>query len=331
MSSWMDLRAKLAQLATQEVRDGIHFVALNGCGKDSLETQDRYYGAEWNLSNGLWKLVVVLDGHGVTHSTVDFILDKVPSMVKEALVSALRQSNSQSLDDDTLSKVLSEPLISLDNFIKDSFLSLLPSDLSNFDPTVALRDESGNMVIEVDRCVQGSTAAVALIDPSKRIHVANIGDCDAFLYSEMNGLGDMHYKLPVHLVRILGAAWGDPFGPGLMGDRNNTYKTPPYMSNLPEVAHAHVEGQKFLIVASDGLDHLLRNRFKHENPVEQGKICGAAAARALESESRNALNLAGVVLWEAYGGDGDGNIFGARLAGELQGRVDDVAIAVVPL
>ncbi|KAF7377904.1 Serine/threonine protein phosphatase 2C [Mycena sanguinolenta] len=294
-------------------------------------------------------------------------------MVQAALMSAFEDSNSHSLHDDAVSKILSEQLLTLDERIKTDFISLLPSNLDallDFDATVALRDANGKARVEVDRALSGTTATVALIDPTNRIHVASVGDCDAVLcaatengwdcldvgfhhqcsnpvemarieaehpdepdcitnrqfvprlpggMSLSRGIGDLAFKLPGNLVRVLGA-WNQK-------SFIDSLKTPPYMSNIPETAHAHLPGQKFLIIASDGLDHLMRRFRRKDIPTrEHGKIYAAAAARAAAG-----TNLAAEVLWEAFGGDGEDNVYGDAIAGKLQGRVDDITVAVVPL
>ncbi|KAJ7244409.1 phosphatase 2C-like domain-containing protein [Mycena haematopus] len=379
-SEVVDLRAHFAQAASHETLAGIDLVRLPGrVGTRILETQDRYFATQWDLTNGLWKLAVVLDGHGDTTATVDFILEALPSMVQAALVSTLEESNPQSLHDDAVSKILSDILVTLDGRIKNDFISLLPPDLSEsgFDATIALRDADGKPCVEVDRALSGTTATVALVDPSNRIHVASVGDCDTFLCVDTGdgwdsqdmgfhhqcsnpvesarilaehpgepecvsktlvprllggmilsrGIGDMHFKLPVNLVRVLEAAWGQTiWKPFIDGN-----KTPPYMSNIPEISHAHIPGRKFLIIASDGLDDLMRKRrsMRDADPRDLGKIYGAAAEKALAAGQ----NLATEVLWDAFAGDRDGedNIYAAAIAGNLQGRVDDITVAVVPL
>ncbi|KAJ7244412.1 phosphatase 2C-like domain-containing protein [Mycena haematopus] len=378
-SELVDLRAHFVKAATHEILAGVDFVRLPG-RVGTVETQDRYFASQWNLTNGLCKLAVVLDGHGYTTATVDFILEALPSMVQAALVSTLEEPNSQSLHDDAVSKILSDILITLDERIENDFISLLPPDLSGFDATIALRDADGNPCVEVDRALSGTTATVALVDPSNRIHVASIGDCDTFLCVDAgdgwdcqdmgfhhqcsnpvesarilaehpgepecvsktfiprilgaqfeicfdSGIGDMHFKLPVNLVRVLEAAWGQTiWKPFIDGN-----KTPPYMSNIPEISHAHIPGRKFLIIASDGLDDLMRKRrsMRDADPRDLGKIYGAAAEKALAAGQ----NLATEVLWDAFAGDRDGedNIYAAAIAGNLQGRVDDITVAVVPL
>ncbi|KAJ6461079.1 phosphatase 2C-like domain-containing protein [Mycena sanguinolenta] len=356
---------------------GIDFVRLPGRDRTRvLETEDRYFGAQWNLRNGPWKLAVVLDGHGHTTAAVDFVLETLPGMVQAGLLSALEESNSESLPDFGVSKILSELLITLDDRIKNDFISLLPPDnnLSGFDASVALRDADGRPCVEVERALSGTTATVALIDPSNRIHVASVGDCDTVLcvktengwdcldmgfhHQSSNpvemarieaehpgetdcitnkqyvarllggmplsrGIGDMHFKLPADLVRILEAGCGRTIWKSFI-DNN---KTPPYMSNIPEIAHTHMPGQKFLIIASDGLDDLMERSLKRKiSTQDHGKIYAAAAARAPVGK-----NLAVEVLWEAFGGDSEGNIYGDAIAGKLQGRVDDITIAVVSL
>ncbi|KAJ7220577.1 hypothetical protein GGX14DRAFT_388992 [Mycena pura] len=117
----------------------------------------------------------------------DFVLETLPSTVQAALVSAVEESNSQPLDDDTVSKLLLQTLIGLDERIKTEFVALLPPDidaLSDFDAAIALRVPDGKPRIEVDRAISGTTATVALIDLSNRIHVASVGDCNAILCAE---------------------------------------------------------------------------------------------------------------------------------------------------
>ncbi|KAJ7244410.1 phosphatase 2C-like domain-containing protein [Mycena haematopus] len=347
-SELVDLRAHFAQAASHETVSGIDLVRLPG-----------------------------RESHGNTSATVDFIMETLPSTIQASLVSTLAESDSQSLHDSAVSKTLSEALIALDERIKNDFISLLPHDLSEsgFDATVALRDADGKPCVEVERAVSGTTATVALVDPSGRIHVASIGDCDTFLCADTGdgwdcqdmgfhhqcsnpvesvrilaehpgepecvsktfiprllgrmilsrGIGDMQLKLPVNLLRVLEAAWGQS-----LSHLIDHTKTPPYMSNIPEISHAHIPGQKFLIVASDGLDHLMRKRrlMRDADARDLGRIYGPAAAKAVAAGQ----NLATEVLWDAFAGDRDDedNIYAAAIAGKLQGRVDDIAIAVVP-
>ncbi|KAJ6461076.1 hypothetical protein C8R45DRAFT_1179832 [Mycena sanguinolenta] len=120
-----DLRAHIVHASSRETLAGIDFVRLPG-----------------------------RKGHGHTTATVDFVLEKLPSLVQAALMSALEESHSQSLHDNAVSKILSQPLITLDERIKDEFISLLPDALLGFDVTVALLNNDGKPCVEVDRfCV----------------------------------------------------------------------------------------------------------------------------------------------------------------------------------
>ncbi|KAF7301095.1 Serine/threonine protein phosphatase 2C [Mycena indigotica] len=327
------------------------------------------------MKDGVWTLVLVLDGH-LECASAEFMLEMLPSTIKRALESVIESSDP--LEDQDIAKALSESLISLDNKIKDDFLALLPADLTDFDAATALKDADGKPLIEVQRAMTGTTVAVALIDPRKRIHVASVGDCDVFLCSsnseeewtcsvlnthhqcsnpdecariiaehpndpecvDMNhrsgvprllsmlvlsrAIGDIYGKIPREFVRVLELGWGQSTVPDL-----SQIKTPPYLSNRPDVVHTKLPGQQFLIVATDGLDNLMR-RHQHLREVEQS-VLGVSLAPAVAKAQLAGENLAEAVLWEATGGDAIGNISEGWLLGTFNGRLDDITVAVVPL
>lgn len=104
-------------------------------------------------------------------------------MLETAIATALGGNTQAHLNDDVISQIITDSLVTLDTQILDDFTSLLPDSLiSTEDVMSAVRDPSsgeGQCRVEVLRALCGTTCTVALIDPSKAIHVGNLGDCDA--------------------------------------------------------------------------------------------------------------------------------------------------------
>lgn len=102
--------------------------------------------------------------------------------------------------------------------------------------------------------------------------------------------------------------------------------TPPYLSNIPEVAHVVPSATKgMLILASDGLINIFSKTKKVRLVSEAAPMwCTSAVSGSSENMALN-------VLWDALGGDGDDNILSAIINGEHRGRVDDITILVVPI
>ncbi|KAF7301115.1 Serine/threonine protein phosphatase 2C [Mycena indigotica] len=375
MSEAMDLYTHLIQAATLQRIGNVDIVAFDRRDNHKrFPSEDRYYTEDWKLLNGIWKLAIVLDGHGGT-ATVDFVLERLPSMLKLALESAL-QKGSATVDDATLTNMMSKTLIDIEEEIKNDLLSLIPTDpdaLAKFDAAAALQDSPGNLNVKLKRVLSGTTAMVALIDPDKRVHIASVGDCDAFLcflaedgswdsrhmgfahrctnsaekarilaehpgepdcisswgvprllglHTLSRAIGNTYFNLPVNVIQVIGAGRGEDFEQSFL----DLVKTPPYLSNVPEVAHDHIDTQKFLVLASDGLETVVRRKLPSD-PVSIGKLCGAAATKG-QTAGRN---LAGEILFEAMGGDSEGNIVVPAIEGKLKGRLDDATILVISL
>lgn len=104
-------------------------------------------------------------------------------MLEAAIATALGGSPQAHLDDDAISRTISEIFVALDTQISDDFTALLPeSFISVEDVMSSVKDPfsgDGKLSVEALRALSGTTCTLALIDPSKAIHVANIGDCDA--------------------------------------------------------------------------------------------------------------------------------------------------------
>jgi len=129
------------------------------------------------------------------HETVDHVLQTFPSTVKESLLFAFKNCSSPLLSADTISRILSDALVHLDDSIRSEFLHL-------FSDSDALRRMTDAQILEVLnggadgsnrkvalRCTQGTTAIVALTDPWKNLWVANLGDCQA---------GTRHLDMLIH-------------------------------------------------------------------------------------------------------------------------------------
>ncbi|KAJ6511906.1 phosphatase 2C-like domain-containing protein [Mycena vitilis] len=129
------------------------------------------------------------------------------------------------------------------------------------------------------------------------------------------GLGDMHYKLPVHVTNMLFALSNETYALA------EVTKTPPYMSHIPDVIHADASPGAFLILASDGLEDLAR------------RVGTDSLSDIVTATTQNGGKIAAVeLLWQAFGGDSDKNFYSTVVSGEYgRWRIDDITIAVVPL
>ncbi|KAF7301120.1 Serine/threonine protein phosphatase 2C [Mycena indigotica] len=375
-----DIRALLSQVAPPKALGRNHAVSFTSRSNERILTnEDRYFAEDWDLANGVWKLAFVLDGHGGT-ATVDFVLENLPSVLKAALVSGI-DSSTLTLDDAAVARIMSEALLSLQDQLTNEFLSLIPTkpdDLAAFDAKATFQDRTGKPGVILRRVMSGTTASVALIDPTNRVHIAGVGDSDAFLcftssadetdwdccsmgfahrcsdpmeaarilgehpgepdcisqtgvprllgwHVLSRAMGNIYFNLPIDILRILDVGLGEekPFNEAFL----RLFKTPPYLSHIPQVSHESRPTQKFLILASDGLGHLMQRRLTGADSVVLGRICANAVARA-EAAGQN---LAEAVLWEAMGGDGPDNLCLSAINGTAKGRVDDTTVVVIPL
>ncbi|KAE9383710.1 protein serine/threonine phosphatase 2C [Gymnopus androsaceus JB14] len=344
--------------------------------------EDRYIVEEWTMANGTWTFAAIFDGHGGPDAA-EFALQTLPSLVKDSLV-ALKLTENAHPDNQTVGRLISEAVVATDLRIEREFTSLLSAGvevLSDQEILAAITCSDGVAIRpEALRAVSGTTASIALIDPFKGVHLANLGDCDAVLYvPNASGTGWKGQVLSAHhncenkeeLERVKQEHIGEPhcvdhsrrFGRVLgsivltraLGDmplklpsiynlsvfpltRDNKevnqnlvdYNlTPPYLSHIPEVSHAKCDRLEstFLIMASDGLLERFKKVKPERSEMEILDYWVSVASKAQHQGENMALDL----LWEAFGGDSDGNIYTMVLDKSLQDRVDDITIIVIPL
>ncbi|KAF7318074.1 Serine/threonine protein phosphatase 2C [Mycena chlorophos] len=318
-------------------------------------------------------------GRGGFGGRVDFVVESLPSMLRAALGAAVDQSHSD-LTDHAIEKIVACVLADVEERIMTDFLALIPaaSGQDNSDIAACFRDASGELLPAVQRVLSGTTVSLALVDPSSRVHVFSVGDCDAMLCRPLDSaaedwdcqvisfehscsnpdeqariqaehpdepecvsiagvprllgilvlsraLGNVYFNLPPHLLALV-AEVADWLKLESFGSR---FKSPPYLSSVPQATHADTGPQDLLIVASDGLRRLMGRTHPEvaSDPALMGRLCASAAAKAKAA----GRNTAAEILWEAMGGDSDENLCEAALAGDLRGPVDDTSILVVPL
>ncbi|KAF7316299.1 Serine/threonine protein phosphatase 2C [Mycena indigotica] len=176
-----DLRACLLQYVSLKTTSRVDSVVLNGTEfarpEPAAKGQDMQHFEEWDFGQGTWIFAMILDGHGGISSDLklndaaEFIHSELPPLIKAAVAARLAATRSHCLPDADMAKILSDNLVALDDRIKDDVIA-------------ALADESmPNRDILLGRAVTGTTACVAVVDPSRRVHVANIGDSDCYLVS----------------------------------------------------------------------------------------------------------------------------------------------------
>lgn len=159
---------------------------------DTSENQDRYVAQVWDLPGGSWVFCAVLDGHVNSHC-VEYAQAELPILVQAALRAATldTEGQRQSPPPETISRLLSDALIKLDDALTSELLRLVPEGVletpssptaqavQNLDPTLAL----------TSRCLGGATVIFSLLDPQKQnLWVTNLGDCQAVLGVKNSGV-----------------------------------------------------------------------------------------------------------------------------------------------
>lgn len=80
--------------------------------------------------------------------------------------------------------VLSEALVEFDNSIRAEFLDVFPGGVEAVEKLTDgelsdILDDGFNHRL-ISRCIQGTTAIIALVDPTEQnLWIANLGDCQA--------------------------------------------------------------------------------------------------------------------------------------------------------
>ncbi|KAF8907859.1 phosphatase 2C-like domain-containing protein [Gymnopilus junonius] len=191
------LRLELAQLSAASVTCGAHTVAFQP-RNTKYPTEDRCLIEEWELPNGNWKFIGVFDGHGAGHEAVDFVVETLPGIIKASLTSEIEASDI--ILTSAIERILVQCISEVDDRIKDDFCKFFPggpdqiSKLSSDEIKTVIRDpETGYSFVQIMRARTGTTAIVAVIDPSKSLHIASLGDCDAVLGAK-NDVGNWEVK-----------------------------------------------------------------------------------------------------------------------------------------
>nr|GAT61058.1 serine/threonine protein phosphatase 2C [Mycena chlorophos] len=133
-------------------------------------------------------------------------------------------------------------------------------------------------------------------------------------------LGNIYFNLAPELLALV-AKVADWLKLESFGSR---FKSPPYLSSVPQATHTDTGPQNLSIVASDGLRGLMGRTHPEvaSDPALMGRLCAPAATKAKAA----GRNPAAEILWEAMGGDSEDNLCEAALAGDLRGPVDDISM-----
>ncbi|KAF5386116.1 hypothetical protein D9615_002436 [Tricholomella constricta] len=188
---------------------GVDVVSLQPCPSHISQSQDRYVVEEWDLPDGKWIFNGVFDGHLNRH-TVDFVVQMLPSDIKQALHAAI--PSSAFICPSQVSHILHSAVRKIDNTITSHFLDLFPRDstaldqLNDSDIQLAFkRDGRYNHNYDVAvRSLGGTTLVLSLTDSRGNLWVVNLGDCRAVLGLRQHGIWSGKQITSVH----------DPHNPG---------------------------------------------------------------------------------------------------------------------
>ncbi|KAJ7599178.1 protein serine threonine phosphatase 2C [Mycena floridula] len=178
------LSSELARLSFSKTIGDTDCVTFQPCPDPDQRSQDRYIVQDLNLSNGVWKLRCIMDGHA-GHETADHVVDVLPSMLR-AMVAAALEETPEGISAETISEILKKAIATIDDEIKQAVLDIFPDvdalAAMSDDEIKAIINDGGETNQKVLRCMRGTTVLVALIDPNKEnLWVASLGDCQAAL------------------------------------------------------------------------------------------------------------------------------------------------------
>ncbi|KAF9451248.1 protein serine/threonine phosphatase 2C [Macrolepiota fuliginosa MF-IS2] len=176
------LTSELARLSFARSTSDTDSLSFQPCPNPASANQDRYVVQQWQLPDGLWSFRAVFDGHA-GHATADYAVQVLPDQLRQNLQSV------QSRHPDQISKFLVDSIIAFDDSIAQDFLRLVPDPQAiakmTDDQLRSIIDDleaSPERVQSIKRCMHGSTALIALLDPPKHnLWVASLGDCQAAL------------------------------------------------------------------------------------------------------------------------------------------------------
>ena len=115
---------------------------------------------------------------------MEFVLETLPGMIKASLESAA--DTPDILEPRMIEEILVKCISDIDDRIKADLVNFFPGGLKQI---FELNDDEIKSIIKDPEtecsCVQilrartGTTALIALVDPSRSLHVASLGDCEA--------------------------------------------------------------------------------------------------------------------------------------------------------
>ncbi|KZP34532.1 protein serine/threonine phosphatase 2C [Athelia psychrophila] len=189
------LTAELVRLATTKFDRLCDSVSLQPCLESRNE--DRCIIETWDLPGGQWSFSAILDGH-CGHDLVDYVVRALPSVIRDALRSAL--GCGINIPSDTVRSILSTSLVKVDRAIQSDFLKMFSGIVE--DSAVDFKNIQDAKRMVAIRCTQGAALILGLVDPGKKNQwTANLGDCQA-VYGRRNSCGGWNATLvnPLHDV-----------------------------------------------------------------------------------------------------------------------------------
>ncbi|KAG6878525.1 hypothetical protein C0993_004423 [Termitomyces sp. T159_Od127] len=255
-------------------------------------------------------------GH-LNHDTVDYIVQKLPRVVKDALhalvlaklftepesISDMLRSSIQQVDDSLTSRVLS--LLS-ENMNENARASAddIPSEFPDAD------------MLLIAQSFGGATLVLSLTDLRGNLWIANLG-----------ALGDTWLKIPAsyasHMYKNAKPPW---ISPTQFDDYALRILTPPYVSNISDVHYLTPQVPYFLLLGSDGL--LSTERYNEMNATQVLEHWVSILGSAIDSKTETNVNAALRLLRDILGGD-DVDMVSRNLTVEMDERwVDDITLLV---
>ncbi|KAJ7599601.1 phosphatase 2C-like domain-containing protein [Mycena floridula] len=176
-----NLRAELSHISGAHIAHDVHIAKLRSADSQ-YPMEARYTVEDWELQDGKWKYLAVYDGHGSGCEAAEFVADNLPRMLKKSLEALIRVASDKNLNTpagEEIRRILTETIHDIDERIKNDFLGLFGdiSTLSDAEIAASIADSDPERSrIEVLRARTGTTAVVALIHPTRTMHVARVGD-----------------------------------------------------------------------------------------------------------------------------------------------------------
>lgn len=180
------LSDELQRIARPQQMGSIDSVTFQPCQAYEQRSQDRHVVQRWRFPGGDWTFTAVFDGH-VNHDAVDYVAERLPTLVRTSLEATLEQSRSSLPPPERISDLLSQAIVHIDNAITSDFVSLFPQEGSGMPPDVIktyINDTAsgGACHVRVSRMLGGTTALLTLLhEASGNFWVTNLGDSCAVL------------------------------------------------------------------------------------------------------------------------------------------------------